>query len=140
MNKKLEYIIDKEKKQITCIANNCSYDILEMLQKKSAELPQNMKDISPNLEIYDFFKIPSMISATVTCSDSDVFNEEFGKKIACAKMRRKYHKIINKKFQSFITILENYINFFMENEWKSSEIYRKSKMIYLMLSDPSITL
>lgn len=135
MNKKLEYIVDKEKKQITCVASNCSHDIIDMLKKKSAELPQNTKDVTSILAIYNFFIIPSTISATVTCSDTDTFDEEVGKKIACAKMRRKYHKIINKKFQSFRTILENYINFFMANEWKSSVTYERARMVFSLLSE-----
>lgn len=120
----ISYVINKEKNTVTCILENCKYDLKNIISKGMAELPKELYVFLNCYDFYQFFELPNKIVSTTKCSSQDVFDESLGKKIAYAKMRKKYCKYMRKIFEKQNALLSTYNNFFtMQNE-KNMQTYK----------------
>ena len=86
MRNELQYVINEEKKTVTCIAWDCENDLIEYLLKKSSD----SFTLDTLVQNYEKLLLNHKYVGTAKCSPEDTFDVEIGKKIARAKMREKY--------------------------------------------------
>ena len=111
MRDELQYIINEEKRTVTCIAWDCENDLIEHLLKKSSDsftldiLIQNCEKLLLNHKYV----------GTAKCSPEDTFDVEIGKKIARAKMREKYTRDKFKAIDTFLDMLSPMYELFKDS-------------------------
>lgn len=86
MRNELQYVINEEKKTVTCIAWECENDLIEYFLKKSSD----SFTLDTLVQNYEKLLLSPKYVGTAKCSPEDTFDVEIGKKIARAKMREKY--------------------------------------------------
>lgn len=108
MRDELQYIINEEKRTVTCIAWDCENDLIEHLLKKSSD----SFTLDTLVHNYETLLLKHKYVGTAKCSPEDTFDVEIGKKIARAKMREKYTRDKFKAIDNFMFILEPVVNLF----------------------------
>lgn len=126
MNDKLDFIINKDKKTITCIATNCTYDVLNDLTKRLSTIQDDIiRTIYYDLANSDSsdLRINDKFYGTAKCVDPDVFDIEYGKKLAIKKMRYKYNKAKKKVMNRYTKRYEILFNIFNDmSNWYNSRV------------------
>ena len=111
MRAKLDFIVNKEKRTVTCIASDCKFDIVNDLTKKlsSEKIDTQMILISDILST-NLLLLPDTFVGIAKCSPFDTFDEEYGKRLAIRKMRVKYNtakdKIMDKFWHRYHNVLD----------------------------------
>lgn len=80
------YYIDNEKKIIICKITDCTFDAINLIEKF-----ENCSYKFLNRDEADKYYINDSYVGKATCQDGDIYDEEFGKKLAKKKMLKKYH-------------------------------------------------
>lgn len=101
MRDELQYIINEEKRTVTCIAWDCENDLIEHLLKKSSD----SFTLDTLVHNYETLLLKHKYVGTAKCSPEDTFDVEIGKKIARAKMREKYTRDKLKGINKFLDML-----------------------------------
>jgi hypothetical protein len=104
----ITYIIDRENKKVTAQFSGCMFDAIDKITKRLCYTPNSLG----NLEIMDYTKylMPAYFSATATCREPDIYDEEIGKQKAKAFLVKKYKIALNKRINTFQKELLNINN------------------------------
>lgn len=94
----IHYVVNEEKKTVKAILrsvnrkgqNITSTDALRKLYKIVGHKNFDFKT-------HPYLRMANSYSATVTCLEGDVFNEEKGKELARAKVKEKYFRALDKR-------------------------------------------
>lgn len=127
MKSELQYIVNKEKKTVTCIASDCQSDLIKLLEKKTSSVSDNINDLLKKNK----FRMPSVIVATARCHPNDIFDEEKGKEIARKKMRYKYSSIMSNILIKYINKIKEVDNFLWGIYLKSTDNMNEKKEIFI---------
>ena len=127
MKSELQYIVNKDKRTVTCIASDCQSDLIKLLGKKTNSLSENVV----NLLKMNEFKMPSIIVSTARCHPNDTFDEEKGKEIARKKMRYKYSSIMSTTLIKYINKIKEVDNFLWEIYLTSTDNMKEKKEIFI---------
>lgn len=101
MRNELQYVINEEKKTVTCIAWECENDLIEHLLKKSSD----SFTLDTLVQNYEMLLLNHKYVGTAKCAPEDTFDIEIGKKIARAKMRERYTRDKLKGIDNFLDTL-----------------------------------
>lgn len=111
MRNELQYVINEEKKTVTCIAWDCENDLIEYLLKKSSD----SFTLDTLVQNYEKLLLNHKYVGTAKCSPEDTFDVEIGKKIARAKMREKYTRDKFKAIDNFFDMLTPVFELFYDS-------------------------
>ena len=130
MRNELHYVVDEEKRTVTCVAFDCELDLVFDLFKKLAGVKTNVRNFLFEAvktdELLEQFLLSKTYVGKATCSHLDTWDEEKGKSIARKKMRIKYNKAkrikMNRvmKFFNKINNVFNEMNIYSENKIEES--------------------
>lgn len=133
MRDELQYVINEEKRTVTCIAWNCSGDLYEQLLKK-VESDYIFRAI---IDHDEQLLLKHKYVGTAKCSPEDTFDIETGKKIARAKMREKYTrdkiKALGNLFEFYEdlgTLLDDSFNALINSYDKNADILQSYNVSY----------
>lgn len=129
MRDKLDFIVNKEKRTVTCIASDCKFDIVNDLTKKlSSEKIDTQMILISDILATDLLLISDTFVGVAKCSPFDTFDEEYGKRLAIRKMRVKYNaakdKVMNRfwdRYHDVLSILSELSSQYCDTVVKSEE-------------------
>ena len=101
MRNELQYVINEEKRTVTCIAWDCTDDLIKHLLKKSFD----GFSLDALIRNYGMLLLNHKYVGTAKCSPEDTFDVEIGKKISRSKMREKYTRDKLKRIDNFLDML-----------------------------------
>lgn len=121
---KISYIINKEKRTVVALMDNCDYDAYEILEKTGLFSHLSCKQDS----ICNSLMMNSIYRGKAKCSPEDTWDEEEGKRIARNRMLQSYYKArtrvlvrAKKEFSNMLEDLSNRIDYGsnkLEKAWK----------------------
>lgn len=99
---RVKYIVDEKNGIVVAEINECRYDAIEELNNRF--IPNVTSGIAVS---WDFgnpkFLMKNKYRAVARCHEEDTWDEEFGKRVACAKLTDVYHRSMNKRLNLFVT-------------------------------------
>ncbi len=101
MDEDIRYIVNKNRRAVVCIITGCKYLASYRLYKY---IPDWSKRYS------DDCCIPDKYVGVAKCAPEDTWDEEFGKKLAFFKARKKRNRAINKAIEKQIKEIEKQVN------------------------------
>ncbi len=99
MSEDIRYIINKDKGVVVCILSGCTYIGFDRLRK-----------YFPKYSLCDNFEIKDEYVGVAKCAPEDVWDEEYGKKLAFFKARKKRNKAINNMLGEHVKIIERQLD------------------------------
>lgn len=137
MKNELDFVINKDKRTITCIATECEFDVLKDLSKLLASYPANVKSlIYKDIVDTDELIIKDKFVGTAKCSPFDAWNEDYGKKLAIKKMRYKYNKAKFNVMSKYLTKLNDASDLVsMLTTWYSENVCNSEQYIYNCIAE-----
>ena len=92
----LKFIVNKEKKLVICRLENCQNIACNRTNKYAEHAYFG----------WDELKVPNVFTGVARCAPEDDFDEEYGKKLALIRAKRKRGQVINKVIRNAIRIME----------------------------------
>lgn len=94
---RVRYFVDKEKGVVVCVGQDCMFDLI--------------KDVGAKEELFSPLLLSDNYKGVARLQDVDVWDEDFGKKLAYAKMVKKYASAKQKKLNALIKNTEELVGF-----------------------------
>jgi hypothetical protein len=98
---RVNYIVDETNGVVVAEIDGCRYDAIEELNNRF--IPNVTSGI---MVAWDFnnrkFLMKDKYRAVAKCHEEDTWDEDFGKRVACAKLTDVYHRSMNKRFNLFV--------------------------------------
>lgn len=85
---RVRYFVDKEKGVVVCVGQNCMFDLI--------------RDVGATDKLSSPFLLSDVYKGIARLQDGDVWDEDYGKKLAYAKMIKKYVNAKQKKLNALI--------------------------------------
>lgn len=99
---RVKYIVDEKNGIVVAEIDGCRYDAIHELNNRF------IPNVTSGIDVdWDFgnrkFLMKDKYRAIARCHEDDTWNEEFGKRVACAKLTDVYHRSMNKRLNLFVT-------------------------------------
>lgn len=102
---RVRYTVVKNKGIVKCTVDNCRNDAIDNFNRKF--LSTATSDLWVLAYESEKFVMPNKFTAVARCHPEDEFDEEAGKRIAFAKLNKKYHRSVDRHLANIMTALDN---------------------------------
>lgn len=103
-----KFVINPEERKVVCIYEGTAYDAIDYIT-------DHISNIVMLTSKTQRLQMPGRFVGIATCSEGDNWNEEFGRKVAFTKMRKKYYTSFFKRLNFFIDYVDKHIATFVED-------------------------
>lgn len=94
---RVKYFVDKEKGVVVCVGQDCMFDLI--------------REVGATDELFSPLLLSDLYKGIARLQDGDVWDEDYGKKLAYAKMIKKYVNAKQKKLNALIKDTEEVSEF-----------------------------
>ena len=99
---RVKYIVDEKNGVVVAEIDGCGRDAIYELNRRF--IPNVTSGIEVDWDCVSFkFMMKNKYRAVAKCHKEDTWDEEFGKRVACAKLTDVYHRSMNKRLNLFAT-------------------------------------
>ena len=106
MNFDVKYIVKPEDNTVICIIENCKFNAIETIILRTETCPHDVPE--------EFF-LNNQYKGISKCASGDIFNEEYGKKLAYRKAYLKYITAFGKKVNIITNNYKKYTESILDN-------------------------
>jgi hypothetical protein len=99
---RVKYIVDKNNGIVVAEIDGCRCDAIEELNRRFIPNVTSGIDVMWSYGNRKFL-MKDKYRAVARCHEEDTWDEEFGKRVACAKLTDVYHRSMNKRLNLFVT-------------------------------------
>ena len=99
---RVNYIIDEKNGVVVAEIDECRHDAIDELNNRFIPNVTSGIHVVWNYENPKFM-MKNKYRAVAKCHEEDTWDEEFGKRVACAKLTDVYHRSMNKRLNLFVT-------------------------------------
>ncbi len=104
-----KFIVNKDKRKVVCVLEDTEKNLRDFLRDEAA-----LKDLHNPFWWFDVTALPNRFVGIATCSPEDEWNEELGKQIAFARVKRSYYKSYFKHANDYVVRLDDELNRIIE--------------------------
>ena len=106
---RVNYIVDEKNRIVVAEIYGCRHDAIEELNNRF--IPNVTSGIITSWDYNNCkFLMKDKYRAVAKCHEEDIWDAEFGKRVACAKLTDVYHRSLNKRLNLFVAKFSRIVN------------------------------